>query len=590
MDRRTLIALVLSAGVVMLFQVLYFAPAEREAARRRQEKALLAKSEADSLQALSGEGPDTLGARAIAPVEPDVRLEAGPGEAVQPALPGASALFAVASLLGAPAREVAVETDLYEAVFSSRGGVIKSMRLKQFEGLEGEVVDLVRDREKGELGLLIRSEKGQVDLNSVSFWVRDSVDTETGRIRKLSFFAADSFGASISKTFTFAEDSYAIGLDLELRGVSSQEEKLEYFLGWTGGLSLTETNQKEEIRSMATVSLLGTEMIRDDLGSFKKTQMKEHTGNVKWTGVRSRYFIAALLPPEGTVSRVVTFGDPEKNLSGAQLPVPISLGGVTQTTYTIYLGPIDLWKLKDLGVGLERVVNMGWSWIRPVSQLVLWFLVVCHSAIPNYGLVVIVLSALTKVLFYPLTKSSMKSMREMQKLQPEIQKLKEKLKKDPQRLNKAVMALYKEHKINPLGGCFPLLLQMPVFIALYNVLMHSIEMRKANFVWWMNDLSSPDTAAVVGGFSIHLLPLLMAASMFWQQKMTPTDPRQAAMMYFMPILMLVFFYSLPSGLVLYWTANNVMTIIQQYITQRGEKAKAAPQAGLDEKHKRAIKP
>jgi YidC/Oxa1 family membrane protein insertase len=242
---------------------------------------------------------------------------------------------------------------------------------------------------------------------------------------------------------------------------------------------------------------------------------------------------------------------------------------------TLYLGPIDLWQLKGLKVGLERVVNLGWSWIRPVSQLILWFLVKCYALLPNYGLVIIILSALTKVLFHPLTKSSMKSMRNMQRLQPEIQKLKEKFKGEPQKMNREVMALYKREKINPLGGCLPLLLQMPVFIALYNVLMSSIEMRKAHFVWWISDLSSPDTVAVVAGFAIHLLPLLMAVTMFWQQKMTPTDPRQAAMTYFMPALMLIFFYGLPSGLVLYWTANNGMTIAQQYLMQRGDKDKKA---------------
>jgi YidC/Oxa1 family membrane protein insertase len=232
---------------------------------------------------------------------------------------------------------------------------------------------------------------------------------------------------------------------------------------------------------------------------------------------------------------------------------------------------------------------MGWDWIRPVSQGVLWFLVECHKVIPNYGLVVILLSALTKILFWPLTRSSTKSMREMQKLQPEIQKLREKLKKDPQRLNREIMGLYKKHKVNPLGGCLPLLLQMPVFIALYNVLMSSIEMRKASFVWWINDLSSADTVAVISGTSIHVLPLIMGISMFWQQKMTPTDPRQAAMAYFMPILMVVFFYSLPSGLVLYWTANNFMTIAQQYMTQREEKNKQALEPVVDEKETQASK-
>ncbi|KPJ61178.1 MAG: hypothetical protein AMJ46_02340 [Latescibacteria bacterium DG_63] len=593
MDKRTLLALVLAAAAVMLFQVFYFAPAEREARRRAQEeeRARLATAIEDSLAAVAAAARDTTVPLALLPAEPAVtgaRVQAeAPGQTTAAGMPGVSGL---ANLRSTPVREIVVETDLYEATFSSRGGVLTSLKLKQFEGLNDALVNLVRqevrDAGGGEVGLVINSERGHVDLASVTFSVSDSVDEKSGRIRKLSFLAVDeASGTSVVKTFSFRDASYVIGLEVELRGVSSKEEKLECLVGWTGGLSLTETNEKEELRAMATVSLLGTEMIRDNVGSFKKEPLKEHSGNVMWSGVRSRYFIAALVPPQGVVNRVMSFGDHESNVTGTQLAIPISVTGVTKTNWTLYLGPIELWKLRELGVGLERTVNMGWSWIRPVSQLVLQFLVACHKVFPNYGSVIILLSALTKLLFYPLTKSSMKSMREMQKLQPEIQKLKEKLKKDPQRMNKEVMGLYKKHKVNPLGGCLPLLLQMPVFIALYNVLMHSIEMRRAHFVWWITDLSSPDTIAVVGGFAIHLLPLLMGASMFWQQKMTPTDPRQAAMMYFMPVLMLVFFYSLPSGLVLYWTANNLMTIAQQYVSKRSEGREPVVEPAAGEKKK-----
>ncbi|UCF78421.1 MAG: membrane protein insertase YidC [Candidatus Eiseniibacteriota bacterium] len=592
MDKRTLLALALAAAAVMLFQIFYFAPAERAARLKAQEeeRARLAAAIEDSLAALAASSPERAPQTAAPSVPPAPTESSAQQVPVESAALGMPALGALVALEGAPVVETVVETDLYEATFSSRGGVLTSMKLKKFQSLHDEPVNLVRqpvrDAGRGEMGLVVRSQRGEIDLSSVAFTVSDSVDAETGMIRKLSFRAADpAYGTAIVKTFSFAEDSYAIGLDVEIRGISSQAEKLDYLLGWTGGVSLTETNQKEEIRNVASVSLLGTEMIQDNLNSFKKEPFKQHTGNVVWSAVRSRYFIAAFVPPEGVVSEVVNAGSPEESFSSTQLAIPVSVNGLTRTSFTLYVGPIDLWNLKKLEVGLERTVNLGWSWIRPVSQLVLQFLVACHKVFPNYGSVIILLSLLTKILFYPLTRSSMKSMREMQKLQPEIQKLKEKLKKEPQRLNKEVMGLYKKHKVNPLGGCLPLLLQMPVFIALYSVLMHSIEMRRAHFVWWINDLSSPDTVAVVAGFAIHLLPLLMAASMFWQQKMTPTDPRQAAMMYFMPIIMLVFFYGLPSGLVLYWTANNLMTIAQQYIQKRGEKPEPAAEPVAPEKRK-----
>ena len=590
MDRRTLLALALTAIAVMLFQVFYFAPAER-ASYAKKQKELLAIHAADSLRAESGRVSDTttLGAPSstgVGVVTQGVGPEAQGKQATSAAIPAGVFINAA----GGTPQDIKVETDLYEATFSSRGGALTSMKLKRFAAGKGVPVDLVRDPEKGEIGLTIKSQKGGLDLTSTAFSFTDSVDAKTSRIVKLTFLAVDGSGASVRKTFSFEDGSYVVGLEIELRGISSQQEKLECLVGWSGGLSLTETNMKEELRNISTVSLLGTELFQDHLASFKKAPSKEHSGSVKWTAVRSRYFIAAFIPPEGSVSRVLSFGDPQQDLCGALLAFPVSASGVTQTALALYIGPIDLWKLKALGVGLERTVNMGWNWIRPVSQIILWFLVECHKLFPNYGLVIIILSALTKILFYPLTKSSTKSMREMQKLQPEIQKLKERLKKDPQRLNKEVMGLYKKHKVNPLGGCLPLILQMPVFIALYNVLMGSIEMRKANFVWWINDLSSADTVAVISGFSLHMLPLIMGISMFWQQKMTPTDPRQAAMTYFMPILMVVFFYSLPSGLVLYWTANNFMTIAQQYMMQRGEKNKLALESVVEEHGEQVSKP
>ncbi len=647
MDKRTIIAIALSAAVIIIFQVFFFAPAEREASRKAEEaRAQLERARQDSLAFAAAAASDTV---SRGPGAEEVKLRdaatsvpgaltpgatgvdegsaaraSGPGDAGAPAsgmpvalVGGMSSNFVEPS--PPPPSEIVVETRLYKATFTSRGALLKSIKLKDFKAQTGSLVDLVRTSGEtgptpgaqpgtsgpggnqpsaaaqssapppvgepgvGELSIVLTSDRGQIDLSRVEFAVAESLDAGTGRVRKLVFVATNPEGHSVTKTYAFEENSYAIGFDIEVRGASSQFYKVDCLVGWTNGLSLTDLNEKEEIRNLATVSLLGTEMLRDDLNSFKKTAFKEHSGNVKWTGVKSRYFIAALIPPEETVSKVYSFGNPDANVSGTQLVIPVSASGVTQTSLRLYAGPIDLWRLKELQVGLERVVNLGWSWIRPVSQLVLWFLVKCHSAIPNYGIVIIILSALTKVLFHPLTKSSMKSMREMQKLQPEIKKLREKYKGDAQKLNKEVMALYKKEKINPLGGCLPLLLQMPVFIALYSVLMNSIEMRRASFVWWIDDLSSPDTVAVIAGFAIHLLPLLMAATMFWQQKMTPTDPRQAAMTYFMPILMLVFFYGLPSGLVLYWTANNAMTIGQQYLMQRGEKKKAPETLPVEQK-------
>ncbi|TPW16999.1 MAG: protein translocase subunit yidC [bacterium] len=285
--------------------------------------------------------------------------------------------------------------------------------------------------------------------------------------------------------------------------------------------------------------------------------------------------MAAFVPPPSTVTAAIAVGNAGDHTAGALLHVPISGAGEFRQSVRMYLGPIDYWQLKKLGLGLEFAVDLGWKIILPVAQLLLWALNAGYKLIPNYGIVIILLSGLTRLLFYPLTKVSMQSMRAMQEIQPEMERLRKKYEKDPQELNKRVFALYREHKVNPVSGCLPLLLQMPVFFALYSVLANSVELRQAPFVAWITDLSAPDTLMTIGGFAIHVLPVLMSLSMFWQQKLTPSDPRQAPVMLLMPFMMLFFFYKVPSGLTLYWTVTNLFSVAQQYQMNRENKARAA---------------
>src|SRR5207247_5790888 len=196
----------------------------------------------------------------------------------------------------------------------------------------------------------------------------------------------------------------------------------------------------------------------------------------------------------------------------------------------------------------------------------------------NYGIAILALATLVRVLLHPLNMMSMKSMRAMQKLQPEMERIKAKYKDDPQAMNTAVMALYKEHKVNPAGGCLPMVIQMPLFIGLYQVLFSAIELRQAPFVGWMNDLSAPDLLLDFGPFPLRLLPLLMLGSGFLSQRLTPSDPRQLPTMYMMNVMMLVFFYNLPSGLVLYWTVMNLLTALQQWMVLRQDAAVPVPAA------------
>ena len=188
---------------------------------------------------------------------------------------------------------------------------------------------------------------------------------------------------------------------------------------------------------------------------------------------------------------------------------------------------------------------------------------------------IIILSAATKLLFYPLTQSSLRSMKVMHRLQPQVNALREKYQSDPAKMNQAMMSLYKENKVNPLGGCLPMLLQVPVFIALYNVLFFSVELRAAPFVGYIQDLSAPDVLMQYGSFGVHLMPVVMTLSSYLLQSQTPVDPRQKATMYLMPFIMLIFMYSFPSGVVIYWTVNNVLSALQQWIVNRAEDRRVA---------------
>jgi YidC/Oxa1 family membrane protein insertase len=264
---------------------------------------------------------------------------------------------------------------------------------------------------------------------------------------------------------------------------------------------------------------------------------------------------------------MIADSDPARGRVGMRLLLPLSDEGPSRDRFTLYAGPLEYGALRELDKRLQcdasRVVDFGGKYIAPISKATRWFLVHVHSAVPNYGLVILILAIFVRVIFHPLTVTSMRSQRKLQMLKPELDRVNAEYKDNAELRTKKIMELHKKHGVNPLGGCLPLLVQMPVIWALYNVLMNSIELRKAPFGLWIRDLSQPDSVGRLFGVPINPLPLLMAATMFWQQKLTPTDPRQAPMLLLMPIMMTFFFYGLPSGLVFYWTVTNLLAIAQQ---------------------------
>lgn len=289
----------------------------------------------------------------------------------------------------------------------------------------------------------------------------------------------------------------------------------------------------------------------------------ERSGAVQWTAVQNKYYAFAVIPRDQLDWTVLHQGSQASEYAVA-LRWPLNAAS-TETHFTVYTGPKELKRLTALeanGKSLAELVFYNYGWVRVLRPDV-WLLRPLqwlYGIFHNYGIAIIIITVIIKLIFYPLTVKSFKSMQAMQQLQPQMKRLQDMYKNDRQKLNEEMMRLYREQKVNPLGGCLPMLVQIPVFIALYQVLYASIELRHAAFFWWIKDLSAPD----------HPLAILMGASMVIQQWMTPTtgDPRQAKMMLFMPIIFTFLFLNFPVGLVIYWLVNNLLTIAQQYIMLR----------------------
>ena len=565
MEKRVLLAIILSLAVLLLWQALFPPPKPRRVKSVPPQQA----------------EQETLPQKEVLPVtarDAEVDLPPPPAFANEPeydSLP--------------PEKEIVVHTSLYTAIFSNRGACLKSLELLRYRDkisppsicfvfpfslLYGKN-QIQQDFKPKELvntqGLDNKPlqtkfdgpDLGHYDLApytaSNSFLDLDST-TPQGTIT-FSFLSKE--GVAFTKTFTFSNDSYYIDYGFSLENNSPKILEGYPAVGWTTAVRPEGEKKKGGFfggiggDTQQFVYLISDKVNRKELKEV--TENKAFSGDIKWAGFEEKYFVSSLIPHEVQDSQLKL----SKNKNSAvdfQLVSPlIKIPPNAQKTfpYSLYLGPKDLSCLEKGRGELGRVVSFGF--FDPVAKPMLFILNLFYKFIPNYGLAIIFLSVGIKIIFWPLTHKSQKSMKGMQKLQPKIAELKEKYKDNKEELNRRTMEFYRTHKVNPLGGCLPILIQIPVFFALYRVLLNSIELRHAPLIsFWINDLASKDPT--------YISPLLMGASMFIQQKMTPTvgDPAQAKIMLVMPVMFTFMFLSFPSGLVLYWLVTNVLSIGQQY--------------------------
>ena len=500
-----------------------------------------------------------------------------------------------------PAKEVSIETQNYWAVFTSGDARLKHFRLKKYKdrvnqsaltikltqfvdeilgkkvekSVNPEPLDLVNTKENKNLPLgltldgasLLVEENWEVDKDQL----RLLQDSEKGEI---TFSRQLESGLKILKRLKFTSDRYTINIEVEVQNNSSKEITSQVGLEWIGEIELAKLakeddkdyglkyaflrNQKVESKAFGGTSssgcVPGCGAHKTSVEPFEVTEK----GDIKWFSFEGEYFAALLIPSPSKEITLSVKGSEKDPLKAEIIPPRVSISPKERVNiaYEVYLGPKDEDRLKALGVGAEKLVDFGYFTI--VAKPLLWFIRFTHKVTGNYGIDIIIISILIKIIFLPLTQISFKSMKEMQRVQPEMNRLKEQYKNDKARLQQEIMLLYKRRKINPMSGCLPMLIQIPVFIALYNALQNGIEMRHAPFFLWIRDLSAKDP--------IYVTPIIMGATMFMQQKMTPTagDPAQAKMFLLMPVMFTFLFLSFPSGLVLYWLINNVLSIAHQY--------------------------
>jgi YidC/Oxa1 family membrane protein insertase len=534
MEKRLLIAIVLSFLVLVLYQVIFVKKPPQPEASTQGVVETVKKSDQKPLEKESASPPADF-------AETQLSKEHKPLETV-----------------GAQEEEqISIETSLYQALWSNKGGVLKSWKLKKFRNEKKEELELVSSRSQ-EINVyplyLLTTEDSEfnTEINNALYKSPSSnLVLKSGQKGEIRFDYANEKGVKIEKVFVFQDGKY----DLDVKITVWKEGKtIEPRLVWGPGIGNPSVQEQKQrftgtngiaVFAANKVFRLNDRKFKPELSSFNF---------VDWAAFEDNYFAALFLttPQKGLASFLK---QDKENSSYFFLS--------TSLPQKIYIGPKEIDTLTGLGQNSKKLINFGFfGWI---AEILLRIMNYVHKGIPNWGVAIIIMTLIIKVIFFPLTYSSTRSMAKMQELQPKIKALRAKYKKAKQdiaqrrQMNEEMMRLYKEHGINPAGGCLPMLIQLPFFWGFFRVLVVGIEFRQSPFVFWIKDLSARDP--------YYITPILMGATQFIQQKMTPTsaDPTQARMMLIMPVIFTIFFMNFQSGLVLYWLTNNALQIGQQAI-------------------------
>jgi YidC/Oxa1 family membrane protein insertase len=470
-----------------------------------------------------------------------------------------------------PAQTIRLERPLYFATLTTRGAGLEGWELRKYDTgprAGRRPIRLVEDGGGSANALLTPLEELGLGSLAQSNFELESNDGSTIAFRH------QSGGVVIRKVYSFEPDGYAFTLKLAVENGGSAAVSPRFGVDWPA-----HTLPGSDFKEQALAALHEGSVTRLPLAQFGTPGFFDRTPDLTvelpreldWAGVDLPYFLGAVLPDQPALANA-RFQVVEPGRSGLiQVffdPVQIPPSQSAERVYRVYLGPKEEPRLEALGGGLIRAIDLGYTWVVPLTRFFHWLLQALYTVVPNYGVAIIVLTILVRLVTAPLTNRQMRSMERMRALAPKLEELKAKHADDKAKQSEAMMKLYRQEGVNPLGGCLPMVLQIPVFIGLFYALRSSIELRHSPFFGWITDLSIPESLFTIPGLEIpvRVLPILMGASMIAQQKLTPMqmDPAQAKMMLIvMPVMMTVMFYQFPSGLVLYWMVSNVIAIAHQ---------------------------
>jgi len=485
---------------------------------------------------------------------------------------------------------IILENEKVQMEFSNYGGGLKKYTIKNYETWDNKPLQLVDWKKGKELHLLFTSREGRlINTKDLVFeseypeWKKVELGSDTTFKLIYTLNITPDGSEKISKTYTFFRDQYEFDVEYEFKNPVKFISDNKYQVVWESSLNMTEFRSDQEVTYEEAFAYMGGELETLDANTENEEFKGDFNGTTDYVSLRTKYFGLFIIPKDRKGDGAYLYGTMEllkdkgsrENYSVA-VKMEIKNDALEKSSFMILLTPLDYNILKSYEIDLEKTLRFSLDFmVRPIAQyVILPVLFFMHSVIPSWGIVIMLFALIMKIVLNPLTKTQMNSMKKMSQINPKITAIREKHKDDPVKANQQIMKIYKDEKINPAGGCLPMLIQLPILYALFGVFNSTIELRQAGFLW-IKDLAAPDVILqlpfklpIFGIDQISGLALLMGITMFIQQKMTVTDPKQKALVYIMPVMLTLLFFSFPAGLNLYYFMFNVFTILYQWWTNK----------------------